>query len=90
MPHANDIESIVAVLGFLGTVAAAWLRATKWCVKFVSMHEDINEEVRRIRTDLAVLVDQMHELAIVVRQTEKDTERLETRFDRANGKYTKN
>lgn len=100
----TNAEAILAVLGFLGTVIAAWWRATRWCIKFVTLHETLNEEIKRIRVDVGVLVDQMHELATVVRQSEldvrqteraikqneRDTERLELRFDTLNGKYPKN
>lgn len=89
-PTTADVESVILILGFLGTVVAAWMRATKWCLRFVMLHEEINEEVTKIRTDLGILVDQMHELGSMVRQNERDTERLSGRFDMMNGKYTKN
>jgi len=90
MPHIADIESLTVILGFLATVVAAWWRATTWVVRFVAMHETLNGDIKRISSDVAILVDQMHELAQVVRQTERDTERLESRFDTLNGKYPKN
>ncbi len=88
--HLADLESLTIIVGFAATVLAAWWRATRWCLTFVSMHEDISVEVQKLRVDVGVLVDQMHELARAVHDTAKDTERLETRFDTLNGKYPKN